>query len=114
MSSFGENYKKNDLLDDIQHYFSDGGTIEEMFDVLRYIFEYGKTPFNDLQQENQSLKKQLEEKENQQKKFIDYLEDCINELKKENMNKLENTLNLGVADVTKIILSKYKEVTGGK
>ena len=60
MSSFGENYKKNDLLDDIQHYFSDGGTIEEMFDVLRYIFEYGKTPFDDLQQENQKLKKQLD------------------------------------------------------
>ena len=60
MSSFGENYKKNDLLDDIQHYFSYGGTIEEMFDVLRYIFEYGKTPLDDLIQENQKLKKQIE------------------------------------------------------
>ena len=60
MSSFGENYKKNDLLDDIQHYFSEGGTIEEMFDVLRYIFEYGKTPLDDLIQENQKLKKQIE------------------------------------------------------
>lgn len=60
MSSFGENYKKNDLLDDIQHYFSDGGTIEEMFDVLRYIFEYGKTPLDDLIKENQELKKQIE------------------------------------------------------
>ena len=56
MSSFGENYKKNDLLDDIRHYFSEGGTIEEMFDVLRYIFEYGKTPFDDLIQENQKYK----------------------------------------------------------
>lgn len=60
MSSFGENYKKNDLLDDIQHYFSEGGTIEEMFDVLRYIFEYGKTPLDDLIQKNQKLKKQIE------------------------------------------------------
>ena len=60
MSSFGENYKKNDLLDDIQHFFSEGGTIEEMFDVLRYIFEYGKTPLDDLIKENQELKKQIE------------------------------------------------------
>lgn len=56
MSSFGENYKKNNLLDDIQHFFSEGGTIEEMFDVLRYIFEYGKTPLDDLIQENQKYK----------------------------------------------------------
>lgn len=60
MSSFGENYKKNDLLDDIQHYFSDGGTIEEMFDVLRYIFEYGKTPFDDLIQKNQKYKEVID------------------------------------------------------
>lgn len=60
MSSFGENYKKNNLLDDIQHFFSEGGTIEEMFDVLRYIFEYGKTPLDDLIKENQELKKQIE------------------------------------------------------
>ena len=88
-----------------------------------------------VKDENLELKKQLEEKikigvadhkyaskcedkvitmENQQKEFIEYLEDCINELKKESMNKLENTINLGIADVTKTILSKYKEIIGGK
>ena len=101
MSSFGENYKKNDLLDNIQHFFSEGGTIEEMFDVLRYIFEYGKTPLDDLIQENQELKKQLkncycnrtdcsarikdskkydslvQKIENQQKEFIEYMEDKL-------------------------------------
>ena len=54
----------------------------------------------------------LEKHKNQQKEFIEYLEDCINELKKESMNKLENTISLGIADVTKIILSKYKEIIG--
>lgn len=68
MSSFGENYKKNDLLDDIQHYFSEGGTIEEMFDVLRYIFEYGKTPLDDLIQENQKYKEVIN-------KAIKYIEE---------------------------------------
>ena len=79
-----------------------------------------------LQQENQSLKKQLEEyKEEkqewinlldmfktQQKEFISYLENCINELKKESTNELQNTINLGIVDITKEILSKYQEITG--
>ena len=52
---------------------------------------------DDLQQENQELKKQLEEKESQQKEFIDYLEDCINELKKENRDLRLRLINeLGV------------------
>ena len=86
-----------------------------------------------LQQENQKLKKQLENKYsktgiltnevlyeentkliNQQKEFIEYLENCINELKKESMNKLQNTINLGIVDITKEILSKYKEIIGGE
>ena len=86
-----------------------------------------------LLKENQELKKQLEEaqeniillkaskpmleykkalEENQQKKFIKYLENCINELKKESMNKLQNTINLGIVDITKEILSKYKKIIG--
>ena len=44
-----------------------------------YILTYNQTEMiyyliNDLQQENQELKKQLEEKENQQKEFIRLLE----------------------------------------
>ena len=88
-----------------------------------------------LEEENQSLKKQLEENKdkinwyenfeinktidklrikhnNQQKEFIEYLENCINELKKESMNKLQNTINLGIVDITKEILSKYKSIIG--
>ena len=105
MSSFGENYKKNNLLDDIQHFFSEGGTIEEMFDVLRYIFEYGKTPLDDLIKENRKLKKQLEEKENQQKEFIEWLE------------KESKELIRGAGYHQRIcldILEKYKEIIGGK
>ena len=104
MSSFGENYKKNNLLDDIQHFFSEGGTIEEMFDVLRYIFEYGKTPLDDLIKENQELKKQLEEKENQQKEFIDWLTNESKELIRDAGYHQRICLD---------ILSKYKEIIGG-
>ena len=81
----------------------------------------------DLSSKNRELKKQLEEYkrlgfkhlndkcnklENQQKEFISYLENCINELKKESMNELQNAISLGVADITKEILSKYKSIIG--
>lgn len=118
MSSFGENYKKNYLLDDIQHYFSDGGTIEEMFDVLRYIFEYGKTPLADLIKENQELKKQLEEKENQQKEFVEWLEAYIED--RDNVRKLHDECSLSEERLSsqyfilQQVLSKYKEKLGGK
>ena len=88
-----------------------------------------------IEQENQELKKQLEncycnrtdcssrikdskkydslvQVEKQQKEFIEFLEYCINELKKERMNKFENTLSLAIADVTKIILEEYKKIIG--
>lgn len=48
----------------------------------------------------------------QQKKFIKYMNSCIKELEKENQNKLQNTINLGITDITKIILQKYKEIIG--
>ena len=88
---------------------------------------------NSCQEEIRRLKKQLENKYskigtltnevlyeentkliNQQKEFIEYLENCINELKKESMNKLQHTINLGIVDITKEILSKYKEIIGGE
>lgn len=89
----------------------------------------------ELQEERESLKSKLDDNtkiylntfkyasecetkivtmETQQKEFIKYLEDCINELKKESINKFENTLNLGIADITKEILSKYKKIIGSK
>ena len=84
-----------------------------------------------LIKENQELKKQLEEITNyyceasnikrkrakkiielktQQKEFIKYLENCIIELEKESPNKLQNTINLGIIDITKTILQKYKKI----
>lgn len=92
---------------------------------------------DELQQENQKLKKQLHEASltiqemterdiwcpsscdklekliTQQQEFIKYLEDCITELGKGSMNKIENALNLGIIDITKTILQKYKEIIGG-
>lgn len=71
---------------------------------------------NKLFVENCKLKNQLSSKilqlETQQKEFINYLNNCIKELEKESLNKLQNTINLGIADVTKEILSKYKEIVG--
>ena len=60
------------------------------------------------------ITKDNKEFKNQQKEFISYLENCINELKKESMNKLQNAINLGIVDITKEILSKYQEIIGGK
>ena len=50
--------------------------------------------------------------ENQQKEFIKYMNSCIKELEKGSPNKLQNTINLGIVDITKEILSKYKEIIG--
>jgi hypothetical protein len=85
-----------------------------------------------LLKENQELKKQLEPdyyvkglegtlKEyqqemkkvaKQQKGFIKYMNSCIKELEKERPNKLQNTINLGIIDITKTILQKYKSIIG--
>jgi hypothetical protein len=87
----------------------------------------------DIQKENQELKKQLENNskinvadhkyastcedkviilETQQKQFIKYMNSCIKELEKESPNKLQNTINLGIIDITKTILQKYRSITG--
>lgn len=50
----------------------------------------------------------------QQKEFIKYLEDCITELDKGSMNKIENAINLGIVDITKTILQKYKKIIGAE
>lgn len=49
---------------------------------------------------------------NQQKEFIKYMNSCIKELEKERPNKLQNTINLGIIDITKTILQKYKSIIG--
>ena len=94
-----------------------------------------------LQQENQELKKQLEdykkwyqdeleenaelsdlwinrrarviELENHQKEFIDWLEDCINKTDYE-LNVLGNYKYLAWSNAYKSALAKYKEIIGVK
>lgn len=76
-----------------------------------------------VKDENQKLKKQHEKllndycrldarKYSEQEEFIKYMNGCIKELEKESTNKLQNTINLGIIDITKIILQKYKEIIG--
>lgn len=76
-----------------------------------------------LKEQNDKLKKQVEKVLNdycrldaynrtQQKKFIKYINDGIKELEKERPNKLQNIINLGIIDITKTILQKYKEIIG--
>lgn len=48
----------------------------------------------------------------QQKEFIKYMNSCIKELEKESSNKLQNTINLGIIDIVKTILKKYKSIIG--
>lgn len=48
--------------------------------------------------------------EAQQKEFINYMNSCIKELEKESPNKFQNTINLGVINIPKTILQKYKEI----
>lgn len=89
----------------------------------------------ELLEENEKLKKQLEEYKTEnktltkdkleylteygtmlssQEEFIKYLEDCITELDKGSMNKIENAINLGIVDITKTILQKYKKIIGAE
>lgn len=66
-----------------------------------------------LEKENQELKKQLEEKENQQKEFIEYLEEPIRIITDGNPTNISE-YTAGKLDALKEILSKYKEIIGGK
>lgn len=68
------------------------------------------------ERENQELKKQLEEKETQQKEFIEWLESEKNRLAKECSHTYEDSLgrmlyvNEDIYNEVNKILSKYKEI----
>ncbi|MCI6350163.1 MAG: hypothetical protein MR779_04590 [Tenericutes bacterium] len=121
---------------------------------LDLILELEKEKNEELQQENEKLKKQLHEasitiqemveqdiecpsnceklrilkkqhekllndycrldarKYSEQEEFIKYMNSCIKELEKESTNKLQNTINLGIIDIAKIILQKYRSIIG--
>ena len=82
----------------------------------------------DVFHENQELKKQLEEKENQQKEFIGWLEREIKTVegkiikydellmngKETDIDYYESMINKGMSDACKEILEKYKEIIGSK
>lgn len=75
---------------------------------------------DELKKENQELKKQLEEKENQQKEFIEYIKKNIKHYKeiirldREN-NAEQDCRRFETRWATyEEILSKYKEIIGGK
>ena len=88
--------------------------------------EYGD--IENLKLENQELKKQLEEKENHQKEFIEWLEGEIKTVedkivkydellmngKETDIDYYESMINKGTSDACKEVLSKYKEIIGGK
>ena len=107
--------------------------LKEQNDKLKKKYENAVADYETTMSELQELRKQLEEKENiacnwkdsclenagkieilenQQKEFIKYMNSCIKELEKGSPNKLQNTINLGIIDVTKTILQKYKSVIG--
>ena len=70
----------------------------------------------DLSKENQELKKQLEDKENQQKEFIEWLENEIKERQIEivSYHPSSQILIEQIIDIKKMILPKYKEIVGLK
>ena len=71
------------------------------------IFKY----IEGLEKENQELKKQLEEKENQQEEFIEYL---VNEIKEHEKHDKKNNCEWQGYNFYQDVLSKHKEIIGGK
>ena len=50
MSIFGDsNWNKNELYSNIESFFKEGGSIEELFEVVHTVFQYGYTPNEILQ-----------------------------------------------------------------
>lgn len=75
-------------------------------DCNRIYYDELSDKFDKLQHENQELKKQLEEKENRQKEFIDYLKN-----KEKQFDIMADPINSGACLG---ILRKYKEIIRGK
>ena len=67
-------------------------------------FDDVQSAIKELLKENQELKKQLEEKENQQKEFIEYVKD-----KEKQCDIMGDPINSGACSG---ILLRYKEITG--
>lgn len=64
-----------------------------------------------LQKKNKQLKEQLKQKEEVIKKFEKYLNDCVSELENNYVtSSIQNAINTGIVDITKVILSKFNEI----
>lgn len=79
------------------------GTLTEM--KLRNEFNRRRKEYQDTYKD---VRIEIKEYKTQQKEFIKYINDGIKELEKESPNKLQNTINLGIIDIIKTILQKYK------
>ena len=119
------------------YYFNYWYKEEDVYSINRYLslkdFNYISNKYQELQKENQELKKQLENYkklgfkhlqdknnnlETQQKEFIKWLEDEKNRLARECSHIYEDSLghtrlvNEDIFDEVNDILQKYKEITG--
>lgn len=83
------------------------GTLTEM--KLRNEFNRRRKEYQDTYKD---VRIEIKEYKTQQKEFIKYINDGIKELEKERPNKLQNTINLGIIDIIKTILQKYKNIIG--
>ena len=139
MSEEREEYKFDHFknIDEVMHYFNYWYKEEDVYSINRYLslkdFNYISNKYQELQKENQELKKQLENYkklgfkhlqdknnnlETQQKEFIKWLEDEKNRLARECSHIYEDSLghtrlvNEDIFDEVNDILQKYKEITG--
>ena len=111
-----EELNKKWLKDELKEFSYSNEFLDKILDLLskQYINGLEQSRFEKklLELENQELKNQLEEKENQQKQFIEWLEDKL--------EKRKNDIKLLGQDVyiSKFAyeenLSKYKEIIGVK
>lgn len=80
------------------------------FDGVNSIEDFVNYIYN-LEKENQILQSQLKNKEDATAKFEKYLNNRVNELENEyETSALQKTINSGIVDITKVILSKFNEV----
>lgn len=77
----------------------------EYLDLVEY------KDYEKLEEENKSLQSQLKAKEEVIKKFEKYLNDCVSELENNYVtSSIQNAINTGIVDITKVILSKFNEI----
>lgn len=65
----------------------------------------------ECRKEYKKLQSKLKIKEEVIKKFEKYLNDCVSELENNyGTSSIQNAINTGIVDITKVILSKFNEI----